>query len=111
MPNTTATTYHVVLEMRYDPALAFYPVMDKIGLELADDYPDWERSPLTLEIRNKKAKRRCFLSYQRSFYESLRSSGPSAEIGHATTFFDKVHHEVKFTKVRRIGMRQWLAVQ
>jgi hypothetical protein len=108
MPSTELPAQHLVLELRYDPALAFYSVMDKIGLELAETYPDWERSPLTLEIRNKKLHRRCFLSSQRCFYEALDFAAQGTEIERATKLFEKVHRELKFTKVRRIGFRQWL---
>jgi hypothetical protein len=98
------------LEIRYEPSLRVYGVMDKIGLDLADSYPDWERSPLTLEIRNKKLHRRCFLSHQRCFFEALGFATEATEIERATSFFDMVHHELRFTKVLRLGIRRWLAV-
>jgi hypothetical protein len=110
MPSTEIPVQHLVLELRYDPALRFYTVMDKIGLDLAEAYPDWERSPLTLDIRNKKYHRRCFLSYQRCFYEALGFPALVPEIERAEKLFEKVHFEMAFTKVRRIGLRQWLTV-
>ncbi len=101
---------HLVLEMRYPPSLAFYTAMDRIGLDLSDSYPNWERSPLTLEIRNKKLRRRCYLSFQRCFYEAIGFAAVHSEVQRASKFFDKMHHELKFTNVHRIGLRQRLAV-
>jgi hypothetical protein len=101
---------HLVLELRYDPTLQFYPVMDKIGLEYVDAYPDWERSPLTIELRDKKTRRRFFLSAARSFYEALDFSSEGPEFDRAVSLFDRLHHELKFTKVRRVGIRRWVAV-
>lgn len=101
---------HLVMELRYEPSLAFYSVMDKIGFDLAASYPDWERSALTLEIRDKKNKRRGFLSHQRSFFEAVDFANQAVEFEKAVKFFEKLHHELKFTRVRRIGIRQWAAV-
>ena len=96
--------------MRYEPSLAFYGIMDKVGLDLAHAYPDWERSPLTLEIRDKKNKRRAMFSHQRSFFEAVDFAHPTVEFEKAGKIFEKLHHELKFTRVRRIGLRQWAFV-
>ncbi len=69
----------LVVEVRYKPELAFYNMMDAVGTELADHYPDWVRSPLTVEVRNKKKHQRVFLSHQRTFYEAdLAGADPIA---------------------------------
>ena len=60
----------LVVEVRYKPELAFYNMMDAVGTELADHYPDWVRSPLTVEVRNKKKHQRVFLSHHATFYEA-----------------------------------------
>ncbi len=99
------------MEMRYAPTLVFYGVMDKIGLEEADHYPDWERSPLTLELRDKKHHRRCFLSSSRAFFEAVWFSSATKEYECARKIFERVHHEVKFTKIHRVGIRQWASVK
>jgi hypothetical protein len=101
---------HLVVELRYAPSLVFYSKMDEIGIAFAEQYPDWERSPLTLEIRNKKHHRRCYLSFQRSFYESLGFPVEGPEYDKAQKIFDRLHHELKFTKLTRIGIRQWASV-
>jgi len=64
MPVSAATfpVRHLIAELRYTPTLGFYSAMDKIGIALGEHYPDWERSPLTLEVRDKNHRRRCYLS-------------------------------------------------
>lgn len=65
----------IIVEWRYKPDLAFYGKMDSVGLELKDSLPDWQRSQLTLEARNRDQHRRVFLSFSRAFYEV---DGPKA---------------------------------
>jgi hypothetical protein len=101
---------HIVVEVRYEPTLAFYGVMDRIGLYFASHYPDWERSPLALEIRDKKGRRRATFTHNRSFFEAIDPSDPTAEIDRAVKLFDRLQSELKFTTVRRLGIRQWAAL-
>ncbi len=101
---------HLVLELRYKPSLAFYGVMDKIGLHFVDQYPDWERSPLTLEIRDKKHQRRATITHNRSFFEAVDPSDPSSDIDRALKIFERLRDELKFSDVMRIGIRQWASV-
>ena len=57
----------LVVELRYKPELGFYSKMDAVGANLSDDFPHWQRSPLTVEVRNRKKHRRVFLGHQRCF--------------------------------------------
>jgi len=99
------------MEVRYDASLAFYAAMDKIGLSLADGYPDWQRSPLALEVRNKKHRRRCFFSHQRAFFEAVDFQAEGTEFDQAAKLLDRLYHERLLTKARRIGIRQWSSVK
>jgi len=110
MSNVRPITKHLVVEMRYDPTLAFYGLMDKIGLDLIKHYPDWERSALTLEIRDKKHKRRCFLGHQRCFFEAVDFTAEATELEQASKLLEKMHFELRFTKVRRFGVRRLISV-
>jgi hypothetical protein len=100
----------LVIEVRYKPELAFYGKMDAIGIDLADNYPDWVRTPLTLEVRNKKRHRRVFLSYQRSFYEAdLIAPDATVELAHAGETMSAVFRKLSLDEFRRVGLRQWFA--
>src|SRR5258706_587358 len=109
MPKLSPTVKHLVAEMRYEPSLAFYGVMDEIGLGFVEGYPDWQRSPLTLELRDKKRKRRCFLAFDRCFYESVGYGVEESELGQVRDLFAKVHHKLEFAKVRRFGLRRMMS--
>jgi len=98
------------MELRYAPSLAFYGVMDKIGLHFAEQYPDWERSPLTLEIRDKANRRRAMMTHIRTFFEAIESSDVQSDLDRAMKIFERVHHELAFSKVRRVGIRQWATI-
>lgn len=101
---------HLVAELRYAPTLAFYSAMDKIGIALGEHYPEWERSPLTLELRDREHRRRCYLSHHRSFYEAVDFHDETREFEHLIRFFDKLHYELQFVTVRRLGVRQFASV-
>ena len=98
----------LVVELRYKPELSFYGKMDSIGLELADDFPDWQRSPLTLEVRNKKKHRRLFLSYDRAFLD-MDEADPDGDFSRAEKLLRTVCSQLAVKEFLRIGVRQWFA--
>ncbi len=102
---------NLVVEWRYEPRLALYSKMDQIGLDFAEDYPDWERTALTLEIRNKKHRRRFFMSYRRSFFDAIISAGSDAstELDQAAKLFERLSNNLEIHTPKRIGIRQWAA--
>jgi hypothetical protein len=98
----------LVVELRYKPNLGFYGKIDSVAMGLAEKFPDWERSPLTVEIRNKKAHRRLFLSYKRLFYEcDLQKAEASSEFENAAKTLDHVGRRLELDALTRIGVRQW----
>jgi hypothetical protein len=106
----TSAPRKLVIEWRYKPALSFYGQMDAVGLALSDEFPDWRRSGLTLELRNKVLHRRLFLSYNRSFVESYGPEDTDREF----TFWAKVHtvvcDKLALDNYTRLGIRQWFAL-
>ena len=85
--------------------------MDDVALGFADAFPDWERSPLTVEIRNKKRHRRFFLAHRRSFFEcDLDSQSPTSEFEFGLDGLEKVCNGLEVGELKRIGVRQWIAV-
>jgi hypothetical protein len=104
---------NLVVEWRYDPSLAFYSQMDQIGCHFADDYPDWQRSALTLQIHNKKHHRRFFMSYSRCFFEAIIGPGDdvAGEVDRSKELFERFSHELKIRTLRRFGFRQWAAFE
>lgn len=102
----------LVIELRYKPELRFYGSMDGAASGLSDHYADWERSPLTVEIRNKKRHRRIFIASRRCFFESdLRASDNlRSEFEHANTDLASVSSKIEVKEFTRIGTRQWFAI-
>ena len=100
----------IVIELRYAPDLAFYGKMDSAALQFSADFPDWERSPLTVEVRNKKKHRRMFLANRRCFFESdLGISTPNSEYEAARGFLERICTDLNVEDLERIGVRQWFA--
>lgn len=100
---------HVIAELRYAPNLRVYAAMDLIGIELSESFTEWQRSPLTLDIRDQKRRRRFFMSYRRSFFEAVGVESVTGELDQAKALFDKVHHRLQFTQIGRLGIRQLVA--
>jgi hypothetical protein len=102
---------NLVVEWRFAPQLAIYSAMDKIGIHFAEDFPDWERSPLTLELKNLNHWRRFFMSCRRCFFDVVNpsSAGLSTEIDKAYSLFDRTATELELRQIERIGFRQWFA--
>lgn len=98
----------LVVELRYKADLGFYSKMDAIGMELAEEYADWERSPLTLEVRNKKKHRRLFLSVKRAFVD-IDDLDPAGDFSHAEKLLGKVCPKLGVKEFARVGVRQWFA--
>ena len=98
----------LVAELRYKPDLGFYSKMDMIGLELAEEYADWERSPMTLEVRNKKKHRRLFLSANRTFMD-IDDPNPDGDFSHAEKLLATVCPKLGVKEFARVGVRQWFA--
>ena len=100
----------LVIELRYKPDLGFYSKMDSVCLNLGEKFPDWERSPLTVEVRNKKKHRRVFLSHRRCFYETdLVTADPTPEFQCAEETLKDVCVGLAITEFERVGVRQWFA--
>jgi hypothetical protein len=98
----------LVVEVRYKPDLSFYEKMDQLGMDLASEFPDWQRSPLTLELRNKKHHRRLFFSHSRSFYEA-DGADPDTEFQYAGDRLKKASEKLSLSTLQRVGVRQWFA--
>ena len=102
---------NLVIEWRFAPQLAIYSTMDQVGLHFVDKFPDWQRSPLTLELRNKSHRRRFFMSYRRCFFDVVTASDavPQSEVDVAHELFEYTASRMSIREVERLGFRQWFA--
>lgn len=100
---------HVIAELRFAPTLRVYSAMDAIGIELAEAFSEWQRSPLTLDLRDQKHRRRFFMSHRRSFFERINVQTAATELDQAKSLFDMLHHRLQFTQIARVGIRQLVA--
>ncbi|MFV1966326.1 MAG: hypothetical protein ACC628_12955, partial [Pirellulaceae bacterium] len=95
---------------RYRPDLGFYDRMGGVARGFSEKFPDWERSPLTVEVRNKKKHRRLFLTHRRCFYETdLRTAIPAGEYEAAQSCLETICAGLEVSDLQRIGVRQWFA--
>jgi hypothetical protein len=104
---------NLAIEWRFPPSLRTYGAMDQIGLHFGDRFPDWERSPLTLEVRNKKRRHRLFFSFRRCFFDRIGATDAdlNGEIELALEVFDRFGQAVTVEKIDRVGLRSWSAFE
>src|SRR5690606_7921582 len=102
---------NLIVEWRYQPQLGFYSKMDGVGLHFHDEFPDWQRSALSLEILNKTANRRFFMAYRRAFYDVVGIADHSVrtELEVARPLFERLGDQLGIERLDRIGFRQWAA--
>lgn len=101
----------LVIEFRYPAKLSFYGKMDEVGMTLSDEFPDWRRSSLSLEVVNKKKHQRVFLGFQKCFIEiDTASETPSVESDFAKDRIVSVCFRLGLEEISRIGMRQWFTI-
>lgn len=106
---TTLPLKKLVIELRYKARLDFYGKMDSVGLKLSNEYKDWERSALTLDIRQKEKHRRIFMATKRTFFES-DSQNDREVIEHATRRLESVGKMLELESIERFGVRQFFVV-
>jgi len=75
---------------------------------ISKDFPDWERSALTVEIRDKKRHRRIHLSVKRGFFD-VDGPNPLIDVDQPGKLASKVCRELEITSLTRCGVRQWFA--
>lgn len=101
-----------IVEARFEPQIAFYGVLDSIASVLLSKIGgnSWERTPLAVEIFDMKKRARVILAYDRF---SCELDGPPAEqsIGDAFALLKAALEMHGGKAIRRIGIRQWFAIQ
>ena len=98
-----------VLEWRYKPSLSFYRLMDELGSEFLSQFPEWQRTPLALEVRNLKKHRRVMFSFDRCFYERDEPDELTLDIDAAKGVFEKSCKKLGIQNLTRVGLHQWFA--
>lgn len=107
---TTYEPQKIVLEVRYEPKLEFYRRMDEFGETMSSEFRHWERSPLSLELRNRKYHRRLYLSHSRIFFERDNPQVGASECDSGVNYFNKAFKILPIKAFSRIGLRQWFLV-
>lgn len=100
-----------MIEIRYRPTLRVYAGMDQVGLKLAQEFPDWERSHLWLELRNKTEHRRLRISHQQTFFDRDAPVSIEEDLTIAREAIVAVNQELKIAEYARFGMRSYFTAE
>jgi hypothetical protein len=105
----SASLKKFVIEVRYKPTLRAYDGMDRVGLALSQEFPDWQRGPLALEIRNKKDHRRLVVTHNKSFFDCVGPDSEAEDVEIARKSIKTVCDKIDIVKFERFGFRCWFA--
>ena len=97
----------LVIDLRYRPTLRVYAHMDSIGVHFAKDFPDWERSALALEIRNRKTHRRLIVTHRQTVYDSLSPTADTAEFELVKEAVNLTCKRLDFQQFERFAICAW----
>ena len=110
MAVTTTDPKKMVIAWRYKEQLAFFGKMDALGLSLAEDFPDWQRTANTLQVENKKYHRRSCFGFKQSFYECDGTHHIDANLDCARSTHQAFQNHIPMGQYSRFGMRFWFAL-
>lgn len=102
----------LVIECRFRPTLDFYQLMDHAAKEFLSGYPDWQRSALTVEVKDIKRHRRIYFSGRRLFVEYDFVSAPKNiddAVDEASKELEKACNLIGLSILDRLGTRLWFA--
>jgi len=101
----------LVVDFRYKPTLRAYASMDLVGLALSSDFPDWERAPLALEIRNRQKHRRLQIRFRQSVFDCINPGDEEKEFDIAKKSVKSVTDKVDIAKFERFALRFWFVAE
>jgi len=101
----------LVVDFRYKPTLRVYESMDVVGRTLSDDFPDWERAALALEIRNRQKHRRLVIQFRQSVFDCINPGNEEEEFDVAKKSVKSVSDKVDIAKFERFAVRFWFVAE
>lgn len=101
----------LVVDFRYKPTLRVYERMDLVGIALSGDFPDWERAPLALEIRNRQKHRRLHIQFRQSVFDCINPGDEEQEFDIAKKSVKSVSDKVDIATFERFAVRFWFVAE
>lgn len=95
----------------YKPNLRIYNQMDAVGIDLEEQFPDWHRQSLSLDLINKEKHRRFAIAFNRYAYESLAPSNARDEIVLFQRCAEAVNSRSSIKQHERVGIDVFFATQ
>jgi hypothetical protein len=100
----------IIVEWRYKPRLLHFSLMDEAGAALEGDFPDWEKTPITVDLRNRQTHRRLVLGHSRTVIEMYSETNPEDAIRFAVRVQKVVARKLAYDGISRLGLRFWFAL-
>lgn len=102
-----------VIEVRFRPSLSHFQLLDKVGSVMLKkmDVTDWERSPFSVEIQDRKNHERVSIEVERLIAEFDSSTERQENaILRGISWLNDCLEGYEITTIQAIGIRQWFAI-
>lgn len=94
-----------IVDFRYKPTLRVYQAMDQVGIALSGEFPDWERAPLALALRNRKKHRQLIVQFRQSVFECIDPGEEEEELKVVKESVETVSKKLQVSKFQRFAIR------
>lgn len=92
------------LKVDFKPCLSVYTRMDSIGTALLHEFPDWNRTALSLELRNYNNRRLFRMAHNHCFFERDNPDDLSSELEFAGKVMDSALRKFEVNKISKAGV-------
>ena len=109
MPPPEPVLKKMIVDQQYEPSLQVFGCMDSLGIALAANFPEWNRGPVNLELRNKAKHQRLIVNHRQVAFE-YDSPGTEDERVEITTAVMKAYESrIGFPKFARFSVHGFFA--
>jgi hypothetical protein len=84
--------------------------MDEVGLSFLADFPDWQRTELSLELRDLRDHKRVHFSFNRMFFEFNKLDEPLTALNKVAEVYSSAAKEFQISQNKRLGVRAFYAL-
>jgi hypothetical protein len=101
----------LMMRFGYKPNLAVYTRMDAVAATMTDEFPQWERSALSLDLRNPELHQRFQILFNYCYFSCDEPSNPTESVAMANRLMDFALKKFEIGKLERVGVAYFSIVE
>lgn len=109
MPPPEPILKKLIVDQQYEPSLQVFSCMDSLGIELAPNFPEWNRGPVNLELFNKAKHQRLIVNLRQVAFEYDSPGTEDERVAITTTVMKAYENRIGFPKFARFSVHGFFA--